>query len=231
MERSWKVTHREPIALQGDEGPLADDIQERLQSILEKLRSRDAIDRSEIQEMAELAHKLHMLLTGRGLAPKHHKHMLKNRGVSPEEVEFYNHVHSVEDLLRFISNPHANDDPVDSTLGDQFEFRVYSRRWQHEDSYTVTRTPSGWTFQHVDEVSAGRDGRVGRKAGTGLFQLLDNDSINYPQELPGYFEWLWERAADSGLDHEEVQRAVTDLAEWTSHCEKKSPRGVFERYK
>lgn len=231
MERSWRVPQGAPIELQEDERALADDLQQRLTSILESIKTRDANVRGEIEKMATQAHKLHTLLAKRGLTPRHHKHMLKNRGVPPEDLEFYNHVHPVEDLLRFISNPHANDDPVDSTLGDEFEFRVYSRRWGHEDSYHVTRTQSGWTFRHVSEISTGRDARVGRKGGTGLFHLLDHDSINYPEELPGYFEWLWERAAESGLNHDEVQRAVTDLAEWTSSCEKTSPRGIFESYK
>ena len=49
--------------------------------------------------MSLAAHDLHMLLKDRGLEPKHHNYMLKNRGVDPDDVEFYNHIHSVEDLL------------------------------------------------------------------------------------------------------------------------------------
>ena len=50
-------------------------------------------------EMTLKAHELHMSLRARGLEPKHSKQMLRNRGVKPTNMEFYFHVHSVEDLI------------------------------------------------------------------------------------------------------------------------------------
>jgi hypothetical protein len=157
--------------------------------------------------------------------------MLKNRGMPPTHPDFYKHVHPVEDLLRFIGNEHANDDPVDATIGHEFTFEVFCRRWGHPDRYRVKRTASGWIFGYMQELPTGRDGRVAGKNGTGLFHLLDHDSINYPEELPGYFEWLWEQAAERGLTHDGVQEAVSQLAEWVSLCERESPAGVFAGYK
>ena len=83
----------------------------------------------------------------------------------------------------------------------------------------------------MQQEAAGRDGRVGGKPGTGLFNILDHDFINYPEELPGYLKWLWERAAEDGLAHEQVQEALTMLADWVSLVEKNSPTGVFQGYK
>lgn len=56
------------------------------------------------KEMAETAHELHMSLKSSGYEPKHHKYMLENRGVSVEDMEFYNHIHPVDDLLKFIDD-------------------------------------------------------------------------------------------------------------------------------
>ena len=62
------------------------------------------------REMALIAHKLHMSLENRGIEIRHSKSMLENRRVSPKEVEFYNNIHSVEDLLKFICDPDSNND-------------------------------------------------------------------------------------------------------------------------
>lgn len=43
--------------------------------------------------------------------------MLENRGVPVEDIEFYNHIHPVDDLLKFIDDINANDDPEDTTIG------------------------------------------------------------------------------------------------------------------
>lgn len=231
MSSSRKAPDGQAIELHDDEQSLLTDVQNRLASIMTRLNAHDSVDPSEIVQLGELAHKLHMLLTEKGHEPRHHKYMIKNRGVTPRDPEFYKHVHPVEDLLRFVANQSSNDDPTDLTLGHQFEFWVYSRRFSHKDRYRVTRTQSGWTFSHMQDIMSGRDGRVGGKAGTGLFHLLDHDSINYPEELPGYLEWLWEQAADAGLSHDEVQEALSDLAEWTSLCEQHSPSGVFSSFK
>ncbi len=231
MERSWPVAQGDPIQLHASEAKLAEDLRHRLDSIFARLRSNDPIAPNEISEMGAQAHELHTLLAARGHVPKHHKHMLKNRKVAPDDREFYNHLHPVEDLLRFIANPHANDDPVDVTVGSEFQFQVYGRRWGNDETFYVTRTQSGWTFRHLHEVSTGRDARIGRKGGTGLFQLLDHESINYPEELPGYFEWLWEQAAEQGLPQAKVQEAISNLAEWISVCEKNSPAGIFTSFK
>jgi hypothetical protein len=55
--------------------------------------------------------------------------------------------------------------------------------------------------------------------------------INYPEELPGYFAWLWKQAAEQGLSHEDVQLALKQLADWVSLCEKNTPKGLFRDWK
>lgn len=99
--------------------------------------------------MAETAHELHMSLKSSGYEPKHHKYMLENRGVSVEDMEFYNHIHPVDDLLKFIDDVNADDDPEDTTIGEKFTLRIYTRRWGHYDHYSMTRTKNGWNFKEM----------------------------------------------------------------------------------
>jgi hypothetical protein len=180
--------------------------------------------------LGELGAELHAILTARGHEPKHRKTLVQNRRLAPGTVEFYTHVHAAESLLRFIENPAANDDPVDLTIGSQFKLRVYSRRWSDHQFIHVTRTPTGWDFRYVAEVSAGRDATVAGKEKTGLLELLEQELIEYPAGLPGYFRELWD-AAFGGLNHQQVQDAINALGDWVSLCEQSSPStGPFAHY-
>ncbi len=172
-------------------------------------------------EMVNNAIELHKKIN-----PKHHKYMIENRGCSPDEPEFYNHIHPVEDLIAYAYDPHANDDPEDQTIGDKFEVQIYSRRWGHVDSYTVIRNEKGWTISHF-----GTGGQSDKTGNPYLFKILNHDSINFPEELPGYMEWLWQRAEEDGLTHEEVQDALNELTTWINLCEQNSPRGIWKGFK
>ena len=176
-------------------------------------------------DMAKTAHDLHISLKASGHEPKHHKYMLENRGCSPNDVKFYKHVHPVQDLLAFIEDEHANDDPEDQTLGKTFVMKVYTRRWGHYDHYELTRTETGWNVKMLggEEYACKKDAR------RGLNKLLSYDGVCYPEKINTFFEWLWDRAAEDGLSAKEIQKAINQLGEWVSECEIGAPRdGVFE---
>ena len=210
------------IELQPDEQQLRSEIVERLKQtkqLFSEHRLGDEVSKL-VFEMGERAHQLHTKLKARGILPKHHAYMIRNRDLEPDHPEFYMHVHPIEDLLAFIENPHANDDPQDQTIGDKFDFRVYSRRWGHDDTYRLTRTASGWDIAHM--AIGGPCDKGGRPF---LFQNLDQDFIRYPVGLADSLEWLWEKAASEGLSHEQVQEALQQLADWVSETEKSGPNG------
>ena len=178
-------------------------------------------NREHWNKMVDIAHELHKIVK-----PKHHKYMIENRGVDPNDREFYNHIHPIEDLLAYIKNPHANDDPEDQTIDHDFEIKIYSRRWGHLDTYQITRIESGWVIGNLS-ISGSCD-KTGKPY---LFENLKHDLINYPEAIPGYLEWLWDQASEQGLSHKQVQQALNDLGEWISICEKNSPKGIWEGYK
>lgn len=176
------------------------------------------------EEMASKAHELHMKLKARGCEPKHHKYMYKNRRVPADEKEFYNHLHPTQDLIAFINNPNANDDPADSTLGVEFEFRIYTRRWGHYDTYTLMRTDDGWKIKGAGVFMKEDADKGGNPV---LFEALQHDGVSYPYNIDELLKWLWHKASE-GAEKEDLQKAINDLAEWISICEKSTPRGIFE---
>jgi hypothetical protein len=179
-----------------------------------------------IAEAGQSARKLHALLKKRGNEPKHHSYMIKNRGMPPTDPDFYMHFHPLEDLLKFLDDEHANDDPVDATIGAAFTFSVFSKRWGHNDNYRIKRTEDGWTITHL--IIGGPCDKGGRPF---LFENLRHDSIHYPEGLDGWMEWLWEQASSKGLSKAEVQKALQNLADWVSQTEKSAPSGgVWEGY-
>ncbi|TKC98285.1 hypothetical protein [Polyangium fumosum] len=212
------------ITLTAEEQALQTQIEAQLKDIWEKHNKRIDV-RLLLNVLAAQCHALHMSLKSRGLEPRHNKYMYQNRGVPPTDVEFYRHIHPAEALLKFINDTSANDDPIDSTMGHEFDFNVFSRRWGYRDTFRLTRNPQGW---HVAFMNSGQSDKDGRPH---LFELLDGENINYPRALPGYFGWLWDCAKENGLSHEEVQNAINELADWVSECERTSPAGVFDAFK
>lgn len=201
------------------------DEQERLRKVIEenliiakdwnKFNDLSIIERAFL-EMNEAAHTLHIQLSP---SPKHHRYMIENRGVQPEDLEFYNHIHPVEDLLKYLDDTSANDDPVDHTLDHEFDFKLYTSRWGHYDNYRLTRNKDGW---YVNQLSyKGQSDSYGDNL---LISAMEHDSISYPKNVGYFLNGIWERAQDQGLTHGEVQQMLDELAEWISQTEKSAPR-------
>ena len=216
-----------PLILQENEKKLFDEISSLLAEA-RVLLSPDIVQapafvhqkkyNKKIREMAQKAHELHMLLKKRGEEPKFNRHMLRNRGVPPTNVKFYEHIHAIEDLIKFIENPDVV--PTDSTIGDEFVLRIYSRRWDHYDNYSFSRTKIGWRIRSPFSAEPSATPRNGEPA---LQRLLDQDYISYPHNIGDLLAQIWEEAAD-GKDKETVQKAFDALAKWISQCEKSVPK-------
>ncbi len=215
------------VELTDDEIVLFKKLEELVNEARESIRNHEIFgdkQTSRYKQMAESAHELHILLRNRDIEPKHHKYMLENREVPVDDIEFYNHIHPVEDLLAFVRDTDANNDPEDSTIGKKFKFKIYTRRWGHYDTYNIVRTALGWKFEGTMKSNSGE---CDKSCDPYLYSTLDHDSVSYPRNIGELFEWLWEKAAD-GLCEDEVQKSIEDIAEWISICERNVPRGVFE---
>ncbi len=177
-----------------------------------------------LSSMRDTAAKLHNSLKQHGFPPKHHAYMIENRGVQPDDPEFYFHLHPIEDLVKFTYDPQANDDPVDKTIDDDFEFRVFTRRWGHDDIYKIKRTASGWLVKANIYT-----GPCDKLCAPILYESLRHDGVVYPNDVGQWFEWLWQQAKDKGLSHDEVQQGLNDIAAWIKITEANAPtKGIWK---
>jgi hypothetical protein len=216
------------IQLKQDEEWLRAQIQERIDKA-RKAFAESRIDEEVnrwIMEAGQYAHQLHSSLKNRGVEPKHHDYMLRNRELPADDPNFYMHFHPIEDLLKFLEDEHANDDPLDQTVDAEFSFRVFSRRWNHDDNYSVKRTKDGWLIKHI--AIGGPCDKGGRPF---LFENFRQDFIQFPKDLEEWMEWLWNQASSQGLTQAQVQSALQELADWVSNTERTAPTGgVWEGY-
>lgn len=189
---------------------IAKDWQKQDQEVVEKA----------FQRMKVAAHDLHMQLEPK---PKHHRYMIQNRGMEAEHPEFYNHIHPVEDLLDYLEDTSANDDPIDHTIGDKFEFQVYSNRWGHKDRYELIRTESGW---HISQLSYNGEDKLDEEMKV-LYGAMQHDGISFPRNVDSYMHSIWIQAQDQGLKHEQVQELLNRVADWISQTEMTAPRDLL----
>lgn len=210
------------IEITAEEQALRDYIEERVikaDSAFHEGRLGRDLDKW-ILEAGSKAHELHLSLKARGLEPKHHAYMIENREMAADHPDFYMHFHPLEDLLKFLNDPDANHDPEDQSIGVEFTFSVYSKRWGHDDTYKITRTEVGWDVRHLK--IGGPCDKEGRPF---LFENFRQDNIQHPADLSGWMEWLWNQAEEKGLSQEQVQEGLQQLADWVSAVERDTPTG------
>lgn len=228
-----KQTHEAqwpPIVLVGDEKALFNEIEKNLSVLRDEFKNKFTGSnlghiRNLIQQNAHKCLELHKKLKHRGHSPVHSKYMLRNRRVSTSEsFEFYNHFHPQEDLIRFIQNPGANTsttNKIDTTLNEEFKFCVYSQRFGHKDTYILTRNIDGWDLKFLSHC-----GQCSPDGDPYLYKNLEHDFISHPSSLPSYMESIWRRA-DQGASKDEVQKWLTQVAEWLNACEKDKPEHIL----
>lgn len=111
---------------------------------------------------------------------------------------------------------------VDQTIGQEFRFDVYSDRWEHDDSYRVVRTETGWDIYHI-----AIGGECEKSGSPYLIENFNQDYIDYPANIGEYMEAIWERAKNENWNHEQVQAALDQVAKWVSTCEETSPKDLL----
>lgn len=100
--------------------------------------------------------------------------------------------------------------PPDQTIGAEFTFIVYNPLRGHDDKYRVRRTADGWDVIHLHPSLGGPCDKRGEPY---LFKNFRQDSTRYPQDVGQRMESLWERARSQGLNPEEVQAGLNEIAQ------------------
>ena len=154
-----------------------------------------------------------------GRLPIFNRYLLYNRELSPETetVEFYNHPDCLNALLSEVRNEGlVLTNTSDNTLNRKMNFNVYTRRWGHTDSYTITRTVDGWYCGYMSI-----NGDCKKDGNGGLFSNLDHDLVFYPKEGVEYaLRNLWDAADDGEIDFNELAKRLQEVADWISAVEK-----------
>jgi hypothetical protein len=204
-----------PIELTTDERKL----HKELMTVFKSLWNDEM--RYDFNHLENLAQNLHSSLESRGITPHHHKYMVQNRGVQPNQSGFYHHLHSVEDLLKFIEDPESNNDPEDITMGHEFEFIFFCRRWSRNDNYKLKRTPQGWNIKHLSI-----NGDCSSDGNPFIIKNFDQDYVSYPHDIGSFFSSIWSNAS-KGTDHNDVQNQLNKVADLISVIEKSKPNEIL----
>ncbi|MBU0607791.1 MAG: hypothetical protein KKI08_07870 [Armatimonadetes bacterium] len=107
----------------------------------------------------------------------------------------------------------------DQTIGDEFVFRVASRRSDEDgDAYHLIREPFGWYFRFGSSR-----GSCDKRGVPLLYSNLRHDGIEYPESLQDRLRSLWLEAYEKNLTHEEVQQALDRLAGWLRDVDEHAP--------
>jgi hypothetical protein len=107
----------------------------------------------------------------------------------------------------------------------EYDFGVYSRRWGHNDNYSIEKTDTGWKVKHLRTNAD--DGNCDKQGNPYLFNELNQDSINYPADLGEYMEYLWDEATNKNMNDDEIQEHLNVISEWIQIVEKSSPSSEF----
>ena len=218
---------RKSICLNGNEEGLYDKIKKNIE-ILRDYRREKMFSHERymniLGENAKMCVKLHESLKSRGHPPIHYQCMMKNRGtLSNDSFEFYYHLHPQEDLIEFINNPMVVSEQTkpDVTMGEVFDFKVYSQRWGHYDWYKITRNADGWYVKFI-----AINGQCDRRGNPFLYKNFDQDMIAYVEtDVESLMSSIWIRA-EGGETKDKIQDYLNKVAEWVSLCEKSRPKGI-----
>ena len=98
------------------------------------------------------------------------------------------------------------------------KLRYYSQRWGHDDFISITRTDTGWNVQMNTT-----QGDCDQKGVPVLYDILQNDQVDYPADLGGYLEHLWMHAQEDSLSEEAIQQHLDLLSKWIEATERAKP--------
>ncbi len=106
------------------------------------------------------------------------------------------------------------------------DLQVFSKRRGHNDTYRIRRTGTGWNIAFI--AIGGDCDKSGKPY---LFANLEQDDINYPHDLGGYMEYLWDKAEEEGMSDDQIQEHLNELSEWLIVVQNSSPEGLWSNYK
>ncbi|PAD21310.1 hypothetical protein [Terribacillus saccharophilus] len=198
-----------------------------MQSHFESFKVDYKFIEQKLNQLSEVACKLHWFYL-----PVYDEEFIINRDVLPEAdiSKYYDHFHSVEDLYSYIFERNKAFDwkstGGDLNLGHKLDFKVFTCRWGHYDNYTFIRVYNGWEISAMTgtvECRPNGEAISTREPSfnSGLYYILNQDSVQYPEDGVKYaLSELWKEADSNEMSLEELQDKLHDIANWISEVEK-----------
>lgn len=109
------------------------------------------------------------------------------------------------------------------------ELRIYSPRWDHEDSYIfelsqekldITQGPRSTRAIWSDRFDPEWSGEL-------LADILQNDSIYPPAVLQRMIEYAWRSWRNGDLSDKEIDEELQAVGDWLNTITKSKPRTKF----
>jgi len=101
----------------------------------------------------------------------------------------------------------------------ELKLRVFNRRRDSHITIKLTQTSSGW---HLSYNSI--KGDCSEDGAPFLRMSLQQEGINFPEQIESYVSWIWERLHFEDIDAEEAQTMMNDVASWINSCEESTPK-------
>lgn len=151
--------------------------------------------------------------------PEFEEYLYINSGQFPTEKEFFNHIHILEDLYNNLRNTKHYSKKGDENLNKKIEFKIFTKRWGHDDFYSIERIKDGWRVYGFTIFE------TDKKASDLIKHILEHDSVIYPYNLETIFESLWKNA-DEEMDFNTLKSCINNLFAWISTIEYKTPKCI-----
>lgn len=136
---------------------------------------------------------------------------------------------ALEEFIGYLDNISNNfADENDNTLGREFNLNVYNKKFNAELNLNIVKINEGWRIYNSElDINS----RCNKFCEEELYNLLDNFAISYPNDLSGYFKWLWEASTVYNYTEKEVCEEFKEISKWINLCNDYSPNTLLGGYK
>lgn len=136
-----------------------------------------------------------------------------------------------EFLLRVQSLSLVEVSEKDRCLGKTFKLSISDICLNTYLIICIKKEESGW-FLYIDDSKSTEKGfKCNKSCEPKLYEILDIYGINYPNDLKGYFEWLWNASTVYNLGVEQVKEEFYELSKWINACNDLSPKTRLREYR
>jgi hypothetical protein len=108
------------------------------------------------------------------------------------------------------------------TIGTDYEFTIFNPQRSHDVKYTLHMIDKGWKITFLSD-----SGDCDEQGCPVLYKIMKNDLVEYPHNLGLYLSWLWRKANETELNHEQVQSHLNQLAAWVKNVTNSRPPSEF----